>query len=456
MSTQSIAGGGVTHPGAARLAGAALALASLLAIAGFTVLGSVFEYPQILEEPTAEILALFREHQGAVVAWFLVLVVSAALMAPAGVFLGRLVGGTLGRWIAGVGIAAATVQVVGLQRWVTLVPGVSRDALDPARRADAEERFELLHTVLGKVIGETLGYALTATFTVLVVIALSRTIMPRWMAVVGYTAAGSDRHRRGHPLGRRGQPEQLRGLRGLVRVAAVRCGPAVPGIAQGRAGGVGVAGGDDAAHVASSSSSRGPWTSMKPGERRVPAHMWGRPQPLVETSAASSGGRTTCRDPSYDGCRCANSANWGTRNACSSAEPSRRVNPRAPGTEMWEGPTSTPGSCRISSNSRSWRSRGAFWVCCCCGIVQLTSGLVPRRAGSSPPASVGHGGLGRRSRRGRGVAADEAQRGARSSRPARGPCPPSAGGRRVGAARPSGHRTRPAGSPRSGRGARAG
>ena len=39
-------------------------------------------------------------------------------------------------------------------------------------------------------IGETVGYALTATFTVLVVIALSRTIMPRWMAVVGYAAAG--------------------------------------------------------------------------------------------------------------------------------------------------------------------------------------------------------------------------------------------------------------------------
>ena len=50
----------------ARKAGAALALASALAIAGFTVLGSVFEYPQILEEPTGDILALFREHQGSV------------------------------------------------------------------------------------------------------------------------------------------------------------------------------------------------------------------------------------------------------------------------------------------------------------------------------------------------------------------------------------------------------
>jgi len=180
----------VAHRGTAQLAGAALALASILAIAGFTVLGSVFQYPQILDEPTSEILALFREQQEAVVTWFLVLVVSAALMAPAGVFLGRAVGGVLGRWIARVGVAAAAVQVIGLQRWVTLVPGISRDALDPARRADAETRFEFLHTVLGKAVGETSGYALTAAFTVLVVVALSRTIMPRWMAVVGYAAAG--------------------------------------------------------------------------------------------------------------------------------------------------------------------------------------------------------------------------------------------------------------------------
>ena len=39
-----------------------------LAIAGFTALGSIFEYPQILQEPTAEILDLYRRHQGAVTA----------------------------------------------------------------------------------------------------------------------------------------------------------------------------------------------------------------------------------------------------------------------------------------------------------------------------------------------------------------------------------------------------
>lgn len=172
-----------------RLAGATLASAALLATAGFTVLGSVFEYPQVLDEPTADVLALFRAHQGTVTGWFLVLALSAALLAPAGLWLGRIAGGSLGRWIVAVGIAAAAVQVAGLQRWVTLVPGISHDALDPARRADAEARFELLHTVLGTVVGETIGYALTATFTVLVVVALRRTLLPAWLAVGGVVAA---------------------------------------------------------------------------------------------------------------------------------------------------------------------------------------------------------------------------------------------------------------------------
>jgi hypothetical protein len=174
----------------ARLAAAALALASVLAIAGFTALSSVFAYPQILQQPTSDILALFREHQTAVMTWFGVLIVGAALMAPAGIWIGRLAGGTLGRTIAAAGIAAAAVQVVGLQRWLTLVPTIGQDALDPGRRASAEQRFQLWHTVLGTGIGETAGYTLTALFTVLVVLALRRSLLPRWLAVTGLVAAG--------------------------------------------------------------------------------------------------------------------------------------------------------------------------------------------------------------------------------------------------------------------------
>src|SRR5437773_536710 len=71
-----------------RLAAATMAAAALGAIAGFTALGSVFQYPQILKSPTAAILDLYRQHQGAVMAWFLVLTISTALLAPAGILLG--------------------------------------------------------------------------------------------------------------------------------------------------------------------------------------------------------------------------------------------------------------------------------------------------------------------------------------------------------------------------------
>ena len=176
-----------------RLAASGMAAAALLAIAGFTALGSIFDYPKILKEPTDHLLETFRENQNAVTAWFLVLVISAALLAPVGVLLGRIAGGTLGRWIAGVGIAAATVQVIGLSRWVLLIPGVSDDATVPALTVDAHRTFESLHFWLGTVIGETIGYALTATFTVLVVMTLTRpaarAVAPRWIGYLGYAAA---------------------------------------------------------------------------------------------------------------------------------------------------------------------------------------------------------------------------------------------------------------------------
>ena len=77
------------------------------------------------------------------------------------------------------------------------MPGLSDDA-DPARAADAHRTFELLHTWLGTILGETIGYALTSTFTVLVAFALARGPR-RWMTYLGYASAAPDRHRRHHP-----------------------------------------------------------------------------------------------------------------------------------------------------------------------------------------------------------------------------------------------------------------
>ncbi len=145
------------------LAFAVLVSAVVAANLAFVLLGGSFDYPDVLTQDSTDVLRRF--HANPAVAWeFVLLAVSAALLAPAAVLTARLAGGA--PVARAVGVAAAVVQVVGLLRWPLLVPGLSPDV-----PADVE-RFELLNTVLGNVIGEAGGYLLTAAWTVLVVRAL--------------------------------------------------------------------------------------------------------------------------------------------------------------------------------------------------------------------------------------------------------------------------------------------
>ena len=117
-----------------RRTAALLILAAVLANVGFTALGSIFNYPDVLDEPAGAVLADFREHEGAVSAWFSVLALSAALFAPIALGVGRLSEHRAMRIAVRVGIAAAVVQVVGLLRWPILVPGFAADDDRPSRR----------------------------------------------------------------------------------------------------------------------------------------------------------------------------------------------------------------------------------------------------------------------------------------------------------------------------------
>jgi hypothetical protein len=130
-----------------RLVAGLIVLAVVLANAAFVGLGSVFEYPDILQESADEILAEFRADEAAIIALFVTLALSAALLAPIALLLGRLAANELGRWSIRVGIAAAAVQVIGLLRWPLIVPFL-------ADREDTDA-FETVHTVLGTVVGET-------------------------------------------------------------------------------------------------------------------------------------------------------------------------------------------------------------------------------------------------------------------------------------------------------------
>ncbi len=164
-----------------RLAAVLMVIAVVLANVAFLGLGSVFNYPDILQESASTILAEFRDDQGTIIALFVVLALSAALLAPIAVLVGRLAPNDLGRWSIRVGIAAAVVQVIGLLRWPLIVPFL-------ADREDTDA-FEGVHTALGTIVGETLGYLLTATWTVLIIYALGRQLAGRWFTYLGLVSA---------------------------------------------------------------------------------------------------------------------------------------------------------------------------------------------------------------------------------------------------------------------------
>lgn len=174
-----------------RLTAALLVTAAVTTNAAFTALGSIFSYPDILKQPADEVLAAFRASQGAVSAWFLVMALSAALFAPIAVGVGRLSASRAMRLAVPVGIAAAAVQVIGLLRWPLLVPGYAADATspDPAVAAAARDAFTTAHHLLGNVVGETLGYSLTAAWTLLVLAAVGSRFAGRWFTVAGASSA---------------------------------------------------------------------------------------------------------------------------------------------------------------------------------------------------------------------------------------------------------------------------
>jgi len=171
---------------------ALLVSGAVFANVAFTWLGTTFDYPAVLKQPTDTVLAAFRDNQTAVMSGFLLLALASLVLAPMAVLVGRLSDSRAMRVAVPVGIAAAAVQVIGLLRWPLLVPGYAADAAsaDPVVVASAHHAFETAHRLLGTALGETLGYTLTAAWTLLVVVALGRRFAGAWFVALGSVSAG--------------------------------------------------------------------------------------------------------------------------------------------------------------------------------------------------------------------------------------------------------------------------
>jgi hypothetical protein len=176
-----------------QVAGALMIGAAVLANVAFTVLGSRFDYPDVLGEPARDVLATFSADAKAIGGLLAILAVASALLIPITWLIRPLLArGRTRQVMVASGIAAGVVQVVGLLRWPLLVPGFADTATDRSssavQQADAIDSFEMFHDLLGGLIGETFGYALTAVWTVALVLGL-RHRFGRWFPTIGIASA---------------------------------------------------------------------------------------------------------------------------------------------------------------------------------------------------------------------------------------------------------------------------
>jgi hypothetical protein len=163
----------------------------------YALLARGFDYPDILRQPTGQVLERFSAGGSRLVLLWWGLAMSAVLLAPAVVLVSATLADadpTVLALATALGLLAALVQFLGLVRWPFAVPHLARLAADPATtpatREAIEVVFQSLNRYLGVAVGEQLGYLFTGLWTALAGVALiqSEVVHPLF-GVVGLVLA---------------------------------------------------------------------------------------------------------------------------------------------------------------------------------------------------------------------------------------------------------------------------
>jgi hypothetical protein len=172
-------------------AGILLIVAPLWFNASFALLGNRFDYPDILRRPAGEILERFRAGGSALIILWWAFMLSGLLLIAVAVLLGQVLGfGGIVPVATTFGVLAGLVQMLGLLRWVYLVPALARAHADPALNAEQREVqaavFRAFHQYLGVGVGEHLGYLFTGLWSVLIGVGvIQTTALPTWLGWPG-------------------------------------------------------------------------------------------------------------------------------------------------------------------------------------------------------------------------------------------------------------------------------
>jgi hypothetical protein len=161
----------------------------------YTILIVTFNYPDILRQESGEVLTQFHQGGSSLIFTWL----SFALLGIPLLIAYSLIGQKLEKriayagWATNFGIISVIVQIIGLLRWVFVVPVLATEFVntsDPATKEAILISFRVIHQFGGVLLGEHIGQLFTIVWTVLIAAALYQVnILPKWLAWLGYLAS---------------------------------------------------------------------------------------------------------------------------------------------------------------------------------------------------------------------------------------------------------------------------
>src|SRR5215207_3295672 len=181
-----------------RLTGVLLILTPIAFNVFFTLLSVTFGYPDILREPTGQVLGRFDVGGGSLVAIWYGFMLTAVLFVPLAILVHKVLARQDTPYMAvatAFGVVGGVVQFLGLVRWPFLVPYLADVYLDPASSGATRESvavvFQAFNQYAGVGVGENLGYLFTGLWTVLVALAMFGSPLPfrRWLGLLGAVSA---------------------------------------------------------------------------------------------------------------------------------------------------------------------------------------------------------------------------------------------------------------------------